>query len=207
MDRARREMMIGIPWLAGGALVAGLLPEGVEAQTCPTDNTPEQFTLKTPKDPNPLERELERYPTCPYCGMNRREHHASRHLIQFEDDRVAGVCSLHCAAVSLALHLDLGPKAIHVADFGASSDPRPLVEVGKAVYLLGSDLKTAMTMRGKPAYADRTVAESHRFEHGGELVDFDTALTAAYGDMAKDTVAIRKRRLERRNKAAQRTPG
>ncbi|GAB0056173.1 hypothetical protein SIID45300_00478 [Candidatus Magnetaquicoccaceae bacterium FCR-1] len=202
MNTSRRQWILGTPLLVGAAVVGGLIPEAA-ASACPTDGTPEQFTPKKPKDPNPLDNELEKYPTCPYCGMNRREHHASRHLIHFEDDLVDGVCSLHCAAISLAINLDRVPKAIHVADFGSKSEPRPLVESDKAVYLLGSTIKTAMTTRGKPGFADRGVAEGMRKEQGGELVAFEDALTAAYADMAKDTVAIRKRRLERRQKMSQ----
>ncbi|NGZ05273.1 MAG: twin-arginine translocation pathway signal protein [Magnetococcales bacterium] len=200
MHTSRRQLVLGM--LVGGAWAGDLMPEAL-ATTCPTNGTPEQFTPKKPKDPNPLEQELEKYPNCPYCGMNRREHHASRHLIHFEDDLVDGVCSLHCAAISLAINLDRGPKAIYVADFGEKQEPRPLVGTGSAVYLLGSTIQTAMTTRGKPGFADRNVAAAMQTEKGGTVVDFEAALVAAYGDMAKDTLAIRKRRLERRKKMNQ----
>jgi hypothetical protein len=37
--------------------------------------------------------------------MDRKQYHHSRHLIQYSDNLVDGTCSLHCAALSLALNL------------------------------------------------------------------------------------------------------
>lgn len=183
--------------LAGSAIVPALALTGV-ARAAKGDGTPMQFMPKTEPDPDPLTDELEKYPKCPYCGMDRRKWHHSRHLIHYSDDRADGTCSLHCAAVSLALNLDRGPKAIYAADFGAGAEPKPLVNVDEAVYLLGSTLKGTMTKRSKMAFADEAKAEAARAEHGGEVVGFDNALTAAYVDMAEDTVMIRKRRAEMR---------
>jgi nitrous oxide reductase accessory protein NosL len=183
--------------------LAGAAGMGVSRAESPsTDGTPTQFIPKTPPDPDPLDGELEKYPRCPYCGMDRRKWHHSRHLIHYSDDLVDGLCSLHCAAVSLALNLDRVPKAIYGADFGSSAEPRPLVDVdqGPVTYLIGSGLPGTMTGRSKMAFADPVQAEAAREAHGGDLGDFDAALTAAYADMAKDTKLIRKRRAERRRR-------
>ncbi len=168
-----------------------------------TYGTPLQFEPKTPKDPNPLQNELEKYPTCPYCGMDRRQWHFSRHLVHYEDDLVDGTCSIHCAAISLSLNMDRGPKAIYAADYGSTAEPKPLVDVDKAIYLIGSDIKGTMTARSKLAFADEQAAGRTQQTNGGELGSFDAALTAAYQDMARDTITIRKRRAERRAKAAE----
>jgi hypothetical protein len=57
-----------------------------------------------------------------------------------DDDLVDGTCSIHCLAISLSLNLDRGPKAIYAADFGSDAKIKPLVEVDKATYLIGSSL-------------------------------------------------------------------
>lgn len=178
-----------------------------QAARCETDGTPLQFVPKTAPDPKPLENELTKYPKCPYCGMDRREFHHRRHLIHYSDDLVDGTCSLHCAAVSLAINLDRVPKAIYAPDFAAQAEPKPLVNVDQATYLIGSDIKGVMTTVSKVAFAERAAAEAAQKRHGGQLGSFDDALRAAYNSLAEDTVMIRKRREERRRKAAEQKSG
>ncbi len=188
--------------LAGSTIVPALAVAGA-ARAAEGDNTPMQFMPKTPADPNPLDNEFEKYPNCPHCGMDRRKWHHSRHLIHYADDLAVGTCSLHCAAVNLAVNLDRGPKAIYAADFGADAEVKPLVNVDQAVYLVGSKLPGTMTGKSKMAFADRAKAEAAQKEQGGEVAGFDGALEAAYLSMAADTKMIRKRRAERRAKMQQ----
>jgi nitrous oxide reductase accessory protein NosL len=168
-----------------------------------TDGTPLQFIPKTAPDANPLDDELAKYPKCPYCGMDRREWHHSRHLVHYEDNLVDGTCSLHCAAVSLSLNLDRGPKAIYAADFGSSEKIKPLVNVDEITYLIGSRLPGTMSKTSKMAFAQETAASAAQQENGGELGNFGTALRTAYVNMAEDTLMIRQRRAERRKKMQQ----
>ena len=186
-----------------GAMTLGLVGVfgkvgAADRPACEGDGTPVQFMPRTAPDPEPLVDELEKDPRCPYCGMDRTQWHHSRHLVHYEDGRVDPTCSLHCAAISLSLNIDLGPKAIYAADFGSSQTPRPLLNVDSAVYLIGSALPGTMAARSKMAFASAGSAEAARAAHGGQLADFDAALTAAYEDMARDTAMIRRRRAERR---------
>ncbi|AHE99408.1 nitrous oxide reductase accessory protein NosL [Thioalkalivibrio paradoxus] len=197
----RRHLLKGTV-LAGIAATLGKATAG-EPSGCEGDGTPLQFMPKAPPDPEPLQNELEKYPRCPYCGMDRRQWHHSRHLVHYDDDRVDGTCSLHCAAISLSLNIDRGPKAIYAADYGSGDELRPLVDVDAAHYLIGSALPGTMTARSKMAFASRAAAEQAQRDHGGELADFDQALTAAYLDMARDTEMIRRRRAERRARMQQ----
>ena len=193
-----RRQVLRLFAVAGvSAGVATLSPPALAAK-CETDGTPLQFVPKTAPDPNPLENELAKYPKCPYCGMDRKQYHHSRHLVHYQDDRVDATCSLHCAALSLALNLDRGPKAIYAADFGAKADPKPLVNVDAATYLIGSKLPGVMTKQSKVAFASKADAEAAKAEQGGELGDFDAALQAAYQSMAGDTMMIRKKRAEKK---------
>ena len=91
-----------------------------------------------------------------------------------------GTCSLHCAALSLALNLDRGPKAIYAADFGAKADPKPLIYVDQAIYLIGSKVPGVMTQQSKLAFAAKADAEAVKAAQGGETGNVDAALKAAY---------------------------
>ncbi|HRX71055.1 MAG: nitrous oxide reductase accessory protein NosL [Candidatus Competibacteraceae bacterium] len=203
-DPAQAERRQALRFLATAGAAAGLatLSSPVTAASCGHDGTPLQFTPKTQPDPQPLDNEFAKYPKCPYCGMDRRQYHYSRHLVHYQDDLVDATCSLHCAALSLGLNLDRGPKAIYAADFGATIEPKPLVDVDAATYLIGSKLPGVMTRQSKVAFAARSAAEAVQIEQGGELGDFDAALQAAYQSMAQDTAMIRKKRAERRQRAS-----
>jgi len=208
VDRRKAMKILAASGLAGfsgvaaakgvGAMVPGKGWVEASGERCDGDGTPLQFIPKNAPDANPLENELEKYTRCPYCGMNRTKWHHSRHLVQYDDDLVDGTCSVHCLAISLSLNLDRGPKAIYAADFGSDAEIKPLVEVDKATYLIGSGLKGTMSMKSKRAFASADAAQAAQKEHGGELGDFDAALKEAYLGMAADTTGIRKRRAERR---------
>ena len=174
---------------------------------CATDGTPSQFVPKKAADAKPLENELEKYSKCPYCGMDRKEHHRSRMLVQYSDDLTDGVCSIHCLSLSLGVNIDREPKNIWGPDFGAATEPRPLVPVDQLTYLIGADLKHAMTKKSKHAFASAEVAREFQSKHGGTLAKFDDALRESYLDMASDVTMIRKMREERRKRAAEMKKG
>lgn len=197
-DESRRRAL-GL--IAAGSALGLLVPAAVAAEACPTDGTPNQFIPKGKPDPNPLSDELKKYPKCPYCAMDRTKFQHSRHLVHYEDDLADGTCSLHCAAVSLAINLDRGPKAIYAADFGAAGDIKPLVNVDKATYLIGSKLPATMSKKSKVAYASADAAKAAQAAEGGELGNFEAALMETYKNLAEDTLAIRKKRAEMRKKA------
>lgn len=190
--------------LAGAGLAAG---SAHAQQSCSTDRTPAQFTPKVAPDPKPLDGEFEKHPKCPYCGMDRKEHHRARMLVQYSDDLADGVCSIHCLSLSLGVNIDREPKMIWGPDYGSTAEPRPLHPVENLTYLIGADLKHAMTKRSKHSFAAKEVAEQFRQKHGGEFGDFNEALKQAYLDMAADVAQIRKNREERRKKAMEQKHG
>jgi nitrous oxide reductase accessory protein NosL len=192
-----RRSALKLSLLAGVGLAAG---QPQAQQACPGEGTPLQFIPKKPADPQANENDIEKYPKCPYCGMDRRQYHHSRMLIQYSDDLADGTCSLHCAAISLSLNVDREPKAVWVGDNAAAGEPRPLVDADKASFLVGSKLPGVMTANSKVAYGSEDAARAAQAANGGELVKFDQALLAAYTDMSKDVSRIRKNRAERRRK-------
>lgn len=180
-----------------GAMIPGKGWVQASGEKSPMDGTPLQFMPRGEPDAKPLENELEKYPKCPYCGMDRKKYHQSRHLVQYEDNLVDGTCSIHCLAVSLSLNLDRGPKAIYAADFGSKDEVKPLIDADKASYLIGGKQKGTMTMKSKLAFASKDEAGALRAKIGGEIGLFDDALRAAYTSMADDTAMIRKNRAEK----------
>lgn len=191
----RRDMLKLALASAGLAALPAAAAEG-----CPDDGTPAQFVPKKAPDPNARENDIEKYPKCPYCGMDRKQYHHSRMLVHYSDDLADGTCSLHCAAISLSLNVDREPKGIYVADNAAAGEIKPLIEVDKATFLIGSQIKGVMTGRSKVAYASEEASKASQAANGGELVNFDQALLAVYTDMSQDVTLIRKNREERRKR-------
>ncbi|MGB4911674.1 MAG: nitrous oxide reductase accessory protein NosL [Candidatus Dechloromonas phosphoritropha] len=196
----KRRDMLKITLASGGL---ALTAQAKAAPACPGDGTPNQFIPKTPPDLNPLENEFGKYPKCPYCGMDRKEHNATRMLVHYSDNLADGTCSIHCLALSLGLNVDREPTEIWGPDFASSADPRPLVQVDKLTYLIGADLKHAMTKRSKHSFASAATAKEFQAKHGGMLAKFDDALRESYLDMATDVVMIRKIRVENRKRIAE----
>ena len=74
-DPVRIDRRKALHLLTATGLVAGgmIMPSAKAAGTaCEHDGTPLQFIPKTAPDAKPLENELQKYPKCPYCGMDRR---------------------------------------------------------------------------------------------------------------------------------------
>jgi len=195
----KRRDLLKISALAGLTATAA----HASAESCAGDGTPTQFIPKKPADAKPLENELEKYPKCPYCGMDRKEHHRTRMLVQYSDDLTDGTCSIHCLALSLGVNIDREPKNIWGPDYGATAEPRPLLPVDNLTYLIGADLKHAMTKKSKHSFASADIAKEFQGKHGGSLGNFNDALRESYLGMADDVAMIRKNREERRKRAAE----
>jgi nitrous oxide reductase accessory protein NosL len=181
------------------ASIPRALAQGSPAKA-PGDGTPAQFLPRNAPDAQAQENDLAKFPKCPYCGMDRRQYHHSRMLIQYSNDVPDAVCSIHCAAISLALNIDAEPKAIWVGDNAAAGEPRPLVDVDRAGFVIGGSAVGVMTLRSKVAYGSDAAARSAQAAQGGVVGDFNAALLAAYTDMSRDVARIRQNREERRQR-------
>lgn len=200
----KRRDALKLSLLAGAGLASAATHANCEKDT---DGTPAQFLPKKPADPAPQEDDLEKYPDCPYCGMDRRYNHRARMLIHYGNDAPDPLCSIHCGAISLAINLALDPKAIYVADNAAATDPRPLIEVGKASFLVGSDLPGVMTWNSKVAYGSVEAAAAAQKVHGGRILNFQDTLKVSFADLADDLDRMRKAREERRRRATKKAGG
>ncbi len=115
----KRRDVLKLPLLAG---IGTLAPAAHSACPKESDRTPAQFLPKFAPDPAPHERDVEKYPTCPYCGMDRRFNHPSRMLIHYGNDLPDPLCSIHCAVISLAINLSLTRKR----SMSATTPSRPI---------------------------------------------------------------------------------
>ena len=61
--------------------------------------------------------DVKTYADCKYCGLSREKFSFSRILIEYDDGTVIGLCSIHCAAVDLAIQLDRTPQSIKVGEY------------------------------------------------------------------------------------------
>ena len=136
------------------------------------------------------QEDIKQSPNCKYCGMDRQKFDFSRMLIEYDDGTSMGVCSLHCAAVELALNIDKTPKAIKVGDFSTKS----LVDAEKAFWVVGGSKPGVMTKQGKWAFEKKVDADAFIKTNGGALASFDEVIKAAYTDMYDDTKMIREKR-------------
>ena len=134
--------------------------------------------------------DIEKHPSCTYCGMDREKFGRSRMLIEYDDGTSLGACSLHCAAVDLASNLDRTPRNIGVGDYYS----KKLIDAEKAFWVVGGGKPGVMTSNPKWAFEKKADAEGFLKENGGAPANFDEAMIAAYNDMYLDTKQIRERR-------------
>lgn len=151
-------------------------------------------------DAAPLDKELEKYPRCVICNMDRRRFHHARHLLHYADGFVQGTCSVHCAAECMLRERRRGFETIYAPDNGASDEPRPLIEASSATYLIGSDLPGVMTAISKVPFASRAAALRARLAYGGEIATFATAIGASLDELASGAVRRYGNDRERRNR-------
>ncbi len=123
--------------------------------------------------------DIGKHPECSYCGMDRRAYDYSRMLTEYTDGAAAGTCSIHCAAIDLALNPGRVPRAIMVGDYRT----KQLIDARHAYWVIGGDRYGVMSIRGKWAFAEKGAAEDFMKEHGGSVGGLDEALQAAFEDM------------------------
>jgi copper chaperone NosL len=128
--------------------------------------------------------------SCKYCGMMKAKFGHSWMVIDYDDGSKTEACSVHCAAMDLALNIDKTPKAIMVGDCNS----KKLIDAEKAYWVIGGDKMGVMTMRPKWAFETKEAADKFISENGGKPATFDDAVKAAFEDMYDDTKMIRKKR-------------
>jgi len=72
----------------------------------------------------PPANDISKAPACPLCGMDRNKFNFSRVFIEYDDGSTFGACSLHCAAIDMAVNIDKGPVNIWVGDYNTKRTHR-----------------------------------------------------------------------------------
>ena len=138
--------------------------------------------------------DIQQAPACKYCGMDRQAFAHSRMHIEYDDGTHEGFCSIHCAAVDLAVNIDKIPKALFVGDYKT----KDLIDAEQAVWVIGGSKPGVMTKRAKWAFKTKGDAEAFIKEFGGSYATFEEAMKASYDDMYQDSKMIREKRAMKR---------
>jgi len=138
------------------------------------------------------EKDIEKIPSCQYCGMDREKFASTRMIVEYANGTTIGVCSIHCAAVDLAQSFGKEIRIMKVADYRSGK----LIDAEKAAWVVGAGLPGVMAAKSRLAFAEKTDAEAFRKDKGGEIADFNAAIISTYCDMWSDTQAIRSRRTK-----------
>jgi len=127
--------------------------------------------------------DIKEHRSCGNCGMDRKAYGFSRMLVQYEDGTVAGTCSLHCAVIELDANPGKTVKTLLVAD----RESRTLLEVEKAIWVMGGGKRGVMTALPTWAFQSKEGAEAFMKVHGGKIVTWAEALAAAREEATRNT--------------------
>ena len=128
--------------------------------------------------------------SCFYCGMYKSKFEHSWMNIVHDDGSTTGVCSIHCAAIDMALHTEKTIRKITAGDY----DTKKQINADTAYWVIGGDLMGVMTARAKWAFETKDGADNFMKKHGGRPANFREVIKAAFEDMYQDTLMIRKKR-------------
>jgi copper chaperone NosL len=128
--------------------------------------------------------------SCFYCGMYRTKFEHSWVIITQEDGSSVSVCSVHCAAIDMALHTEKTIQEITAGDY----DTKKQIDADTAYWVIGGDIMGVMTARAKWAFETKEGADNFMKKHGGRPANFRKVIKAAFEDMYQDTLMIRQKR-------------
>ena len=139
--------------------------------------------------------------SCAYCGMYRSKFGHSWVIITHEDGSSESVCSIHCAAIDMALHTVKTIRKITVGDY----DTEKQIDADTAYWVIGGDILGVMTARAKWAFESKEPADDFIKQNGGRPATFEEVMKAVFEDMYEDTLMIQKKRKMKRMKKMETT--
>jgi nitrous oxide reductase accessory protein NosL len=134
--------------------------------------------------------------SCAYCGMKKAMFGHSWVTVTHEDGSTVGVCSVHCAAVDMALNIDKPAKNITVGDYNSKKP----IEADTAFWVIGGNKMGVMTARAKWAFDSKDAADNFIKQNGGKPATFEDVMKATFEDMYEDTLMIQKKRKMKKMK-------
>jgi copper chaperone NosL len=127
--------------------------------------------------------------SCQYCGMKKSMYGHSWVVITHEDGTTCGLCSVHCAAIDMALHVGKPIASVTVGDYNTKEQ----IDAEKAYWVIGGDQMGVMTARAKWAFKTKEAADKFMKEHGGRPATYGEVIKASFEDMYEDTLMIQKK--------------
>jgi hypothetical protein len=118
--------------------------------------------------------------------MDRRAHSNGRVVVQYNDGKTEGLCSLHCAFIDIFLNSRRTLIDLHAADYYSAS----LTEAENAFWVIGGGKPGTMSKKATWAFVKKDDAERFIRINGGGLATFDQVIKATYDDMYRDTKSI-----------------
>ena len=103
--------------------------------------------------------------SCMYCGMKRAKFEHSWVIVEHGENDAHGFCSVHCAAIHMALHIDKPVLKVTVGDYVSKEQ----IDAEKAFWVIGGDKPGVMTSRAKWAFGKKESAVEFIKNHGGRL--------------------------------------
>ena len=100
---------------------------------------------------------------CIQCGMNRTTFSHSRTLLEYQDGKKNGTCSINCAIVDQKKNNGKKLKSLKVADYTT----KKLIDATTAAWVIGGDIDGVMTPVPKWAFAHKNGAQGFVKDHGG----------------------------------------
>ena len=128
---------------------------------------------------------------CLFCGMKRSQFGHSWVVLEHDDTTFTGVCSVHCAAIYMALHTGEFISRITVGDYNTQKQ----IDADNAFWVIGGDKIGVMTTRAKWAFETKEAADDFMRKHGGRPSTFNETLKASFEDMYEDILMIQKKRI------------
>ncbi|NOR23434.1 MAG: NosL family protein [Desulforhopalus sp.] len=128
--------------------------------------------------------------SCIHCGMKEANFGHSWMVIEHDDGSLEGVCSVHCAAVDMALHTHMPVTKITVGDYNTKKQ----IDADTAFWVIGGDRMGVMTANAKWAFETKDTADAFIKSHGGRPATFPEVMKSAFQDMYEDTLMIQKKR-------------
>jgi copper chaperone NosL len=129
---------------------------------------------------------------CPVCGMKLESFYKTSHFATLENSKERQYCSIRCLAVDMQEYtIDL--SSVRVVD--AKSEK--VIKADDAFYVLASDVAGTMTKVSKLAFEHKKDALEFIKQHGGKLVSFKEALSAAQDSLASDVAMVQMKKKKK----------
>ncbi|MCU0595146.1 MAG: nitrous oxide reductase accessory protein NosL [Desulfobacterota bacterium] len=129
-------------------------------------------------------------PACHYCGMRKSMFGHSWVVLEYEVGAKAGLCSIHCAVIHMALSTERMITKVTVGDYNTKEQ----IDAERAYWVIGGNKMGVMTARAKWAFKTKDAADKFTAENGGRPATYEEAVKAAFEDMYEDTLMIQKKR-------------